>query len=152
MLFNLLRLHVCGGLLHGSTAALLVRLAGQSVCWKSHEDGGQEGSGGPADCLTDHRDVVFFRWEGFQSLLALRSLCPSSLSAHIHTLILVMVWAHNHFLYDTQTYTDVRRSQRSYLKTCVSEDKSRRMSISEVDWFQRSSVKSLTSDLLWSWF
>lgn len=67
------------------------------------------------------------------SLLALRSLCPSSLSAHIHTLILVMVWAHNHFLYDTQTYTDVRRSQRSYLKTCVSEDKSRRMSISEVD-------------------
>lgn len=55
------RAHVCGGLLHGSTAALLVLLAGQSVCGQSSKNSGKEGSGRPADWLTDYWHVVFFR-------------------------------------------------------------------------------------------
>lgn len=41
------------------------------------------------------------------------------------------------------THTNVKRSQRSNLKTWVRQDRSRRMSVSEVDGVQRSSVKSL---------
>lgn len=55
------RLHVYGGLLLWSGAALLVPLAGWSVCGQSSENGGQKGSGGPGDRLTVFGHVVFCR-------------------------------------------------------------------------------------------
>lgn len=61
LLFSPQRSHVYGGLLHGSTAALLVLLAGQGLRGQSYAHSRQEGSGGPADRLTINRAVVFFR-------------------------------------------------------------------------------------------
>lgn len=55
------RTHVCGGLLLGSAAALLVPLAGQSVCGEGLEDFDQEGSGGSDGRITNDGTLVFFR-------------------------------------------------------------------------------------------
>lgn len=80
------RSHVCSGMLFGSAAALLVPLAGQSVCGEGFEHFDQEGSGGSTGCITNIGTVVFFRQEN-------QKVFPSCSYVCVNSVTFVQIWA-----------------------------------------------------------
>lgn len=129
------RFHVCGGLLHGSTAALLVLLAGQSLRGQGHAHGRQKGSGGPADRLTNNWVVVLFRWE---YSFFLYQCMYTHISVHLGvSACAVFYLTHTH----NQAHTHVRQSlqrQRLFFKTWMRSNKRQRLSISEAEFKGRT--------------